>query len=171
MLSACGEDVVREGLLSTPERYAKFMGEWLCQPEPKFTTFASEGMDEMVVQRSIFFWSLCEHHMLPFFGTGTIAYIPREKVVGLSKLARALRWCARGFQNQERITIAVADLLTANLDTGDVAVVLQAEHLCMSIRGVQAPGTVTVTECLRGAFRANATTRAEFLALAREAGR
>lgn len=166
LLRCLGENVDREGLRMTPERYVKFL--WrLRNPEPfKFTTFASEGTSEMVVQTGIPFHSLCEHHLIPFVGTATVAYVPKDRIVGLSKLARAVRHCAAGLQNQERITRAVADLLQKELDPAGVGVVLRAEHLCMTIRGVQAPGTQTTTSCLLGAFMEDARCRAEFMALA-----
>jgi GTP cyclohydrolase I len=133
------------------------------------TTFDAEGADEMIVQQGIPFAALCEHHLLPFLGTATVGYVPDGRIVGLSKLARAVRHCARGFQNQERITRSVADLLERELRPRGVAVLIRAEHLCMSIRGVRAPGSMTTTNDLRGVFRAeDGLARAEFLSLAIE---
>lgn len=166
LLEASGQDIHREGLRDTPARVAKFYEEWL-HPQPfEFTTFDAEGTDEMVVQTGIPFASLCEHHMLPFVGTAAVAYLPDRRIVGLSKLARAVHHAARGLQNQERITRAVADMIEQNLAPRGVAVVLRAEHLCMTMRGVRVPGAVTTTSDLRGVFRDGGSARAEFLALA-----
>lgn len=165
LLVAAGQDTEREGLHDTPERYAKFLAEWIDQPPPKMTTFAVEGDDGgMIVQRAIPFYSLCEHHMLPFFGTAIVGYVPGERMLGLSKLARAVRYCARGFQNQERITAAVADLLVSAVAPAGVGVIITAEHMCMTMRGVQAAGTTTRTSALRGCFMDDERCRAEFLA-------
>lgn len=167
LLRALGQDVDREGLTDTPRRVVRALREQ-CTPEPfAFTVFDSEGMSEMVVQAGIPFYSLCEHHVLPFFGEAAVAYIPNGKVVGLSKLARAVRFCASGLQNQERITTAVADMLDRHLAPLGVGVVLRARHLCMESRGVRAPGAETTTSCLRGAFRDDGRARNEFLELAR----
>lgn len=166
ILVAAGEDPDREGLKETPRRYAAFMHNWVSPPPFSFTSFEAEGADEMVVQTGCLFFSLCEHHLLPFFGHATVGYVPNGRIVGLSKLARAVRYCARGFQNQERITTAVADMIESALNPQGVAVVLRAEHLCMSLRGVEAPGTITTTSCLRGVFKDNGMCRAEFLDLA-----
>ena len=166
LLRALGQDMDREGLRETPRRVVKMLRE-LTTPEPfNFTVFASEGMSEMIVQAPIPFRSLCEHHMLPFVGTAAVCYVPRERIVGLSKLARAVHYCAAGLQNQERITTAVADMLAHNLDTPDVGVVLRARHLCMEMRGVRAPDVFTTTSCLRGALLDDARARDEFLRLA-----
>jgi GTP cyclohydrolase I len=166
MLRAAGQDVDREGLQQTPARYARFLESWV-NPKPfKFTTFDAEGADEMIVQTGCQFFSLCEHHMLPFYGTAVVGYLPDKRIVGLSKLARAVRYCAAGFQNQERITNAVADMIEREVQPRGIGVVLRAEHLCMSLRGVQAPGTVTQTSSVRGLFREDAMVRAEFMDLA-----
>lgn len=166
VLQRAGEDPAREGLKETPRRYARFLKDWL-NPSPfSFTTFDAEKADEMIVQTGCLFFSLCEHHMLPFYGYASVGYLPNGRIVGLSKLARAVRYCARGFQNQERITTSIADMIEAAVQPRGVGVVLRAEHLCMSLRGVQVPGTVTQTSCLRGMFREDALVRAEFLDLA-----
>jgi len=166
LLLALGHDPDREGLAETPKRVARMLVAH-CTPEPfAFTTFSSEGMSELIVQAPIPFHSLCEHHMLPFMGTAAVAYIPNGKIVGLSKLARAVRHCAAGLQNQERITTAVADMLEANLQPKGVGVVLRARHLCMEMRGVRAADVYTVTSCLRGALFDKPEARAEFLSLA-----
>lgn len=166
LLLGLGEDVKREGLVQTPDRVTRFWFEWF-HPQPvKFTVFDAEKNDEMVIQTAIPFWSFCEHHMLPFHGTACVGYLPDGKIVGLSKLARAVDFCSRGLQNQERITTRIADMLEAAIHPVGVGVVLRAEHLCMSMRGIKAPGAVTMTSCLRGQFRDDAMVRAEFLDLA-----
>lgn len=159
------DDINREGLQETPKRYIKFLTEFLSPPEWNCTTFDAEGYDNMIVQTNIPFYSLCEHHLAPFFGHGHIAYIPNKRIVGLSKLARTLETFSRRFQNQERITNQVADFLMNELDPLGVAVVLEAEHLCMAMRGVKKPNTKTRTSKLTGIFEKQAETRAEFLAL------
>ncbi len=168
LLQALGQDLDREGLRDTPARVVRFLATF-CNPAPfEFTTFQAEGMSEMIVQAGIPFASLCEHHLLPFTGTAAVAYIPGTRIVGLSKLARAVQHCAAGLQNQERVTRAVADLLLEKLEPAGVGVVLRARHLCMEMRGVKAAGTWTVTSDLRGAIFDKPEARAEFLALARE---
>lgn len=159
----------REGLQDTPRRYKKFLKEFLTPPAFTPTVFESEGYDEMVVQANIPFYSLCEHHLVPFFGHGTIAYIPNKKIVGLSKLARALDHFSHQLQNQERITMQAADFLSDAIAPKGVGVVLTARHLCMEMRGVEKPGTQTTTSCVRGIFKTNPATRQEFLQLARQA--
>lgn len=156
----------REGLHDTPQRYARFMSEFTSLPEFSPTVFESEGYDEMVVQTNITFYSLCEHHLLPFFGTGTIAYIPDKHIIGLSKLARMLDHFSHRLQNQERITSQVADYLQKTTKAKGVGVVLNARHLCMEMRGVQKPGATTATSALRGYFKSRPQTRSEFLSLA-----
>lgn len=153
----------REGLAETPLRYRKFLEEFL-KPEPfNITVFDNDGYDEMVVQSNIPFFSLCEHHLLPFFGQGTVAYIPDEKIVGLSKLTRILDHFSRRLQNQERITTDVASLISTELSPKGVGVALNARHLCMEMRGVQKPGTETTTSCVKGLIKTNPATRSEFL--------
>lgn len=152
VLDYIGEESTREGLLDTPRRCVKFLEEFLNPPEFTLTVFDAEGMGEMVVQKGIRFNSLCEHHLVPFFGTGAIAYIPSQKIVGLSKLARTLEWFSRRLQNQERITQQVASFLEEGLQAKGVAVRLSARHMCMEMRGVQKPDTETVTIARRGEF-------------------
>jgi GTP cyclohydrolase IA len=165
LLIALGEDPNREGLRETPRRMAAMLQE-LCRKEPfNFTTFDSEGMSELIVQSHIPFSSLCEHHLLPFMGEAHVAYIPNGKIVGLSKLARAVGFCAKGLQNQERITTHVADMLEENLHPAGIGVVLRARHLCMEMRGVKAHDTWTTTSCLRGALLNEPSARAEFMGL------
>lgn len=170
LLRALGQDTTREGLRETPKRVAKMLAEMCRRQDFSFTTFAAEGMDEMIVQAPIPFASLCEHHMLPFVGTAAVAYIPDGKIVGLSKLARAVQSCSAGLQNQERITRAVADMLEENLKPRGVGVVLSARHMCMEIRGVKSPGTFSTSSCLRGVLREDGKAREEFLRLARVGG-
>lgn len=159
------DDPTREGLANTPRRYIKFLSEFL-SPEPfHMTTFSNDGMDEMIVQTNIPFFSLCEHHLAPFFGTAAIAYIPNGKIVGLSKLARTLDKFARRLQNQERITSDVAEYINNQLAPRGVAVQLTAQHLCMSMRGIQKPGATTTTTKLIGAFKDDAKARGEFIAI------
>lgn len=159
------DDGNREGLRDTPRRYVKFLREFLSPPPFEFTTFSSEGMDQMIVQRDIEFHSLCEHHLAPFYGKGHIAYIPHRKIVGLSKLARCLDLYARGFQNQERITMQVADRLMEELSPIGVAVVIEAHHTCMSMRGIKKQGAMTTTSAMRGVFKDDINARNEFLKL------
>ena len=161
-----GEDPHREGLIKTPERIAQFYEEFLNPPQFGFTSFENDGSDEMIVQTDIAFYSLCEHHMLPFFGSAAIGYIPNGRIVGLSKLARTVDVFSRKLQNQERITRQVADCLESALTPIGVGVVLKARHLCMEMRGIQKRGTITKTSCLYGVFREKAEARAEFMALA-----
>jgi len=165
LLQLIGEDPTREGLLDTPKRYLAAFDEFLNPPKFAMTTFDAEKTDEMIVQLDIPFYSFCEHHLLPFFGKGYIAYIPDKKIVGLSKLARTLETFSRNLQNQERITNQVADYLQDNLRAKGVAVVLKARHLCMEMRGVKTSDTNTVTSKLLGYFRTDERTRAEFLNL------
>ncbi len=157
------DDPEREGLRDTPKRYVKFLTEFLAPQDFNFTVFDSEGLDEMIVQTNIPFYSLCEHHLAPFFGVAHIAYIPDGKIVGLSKLARTVDLYARRFQNQERITAQVADRLMTELNAKGVAVVLTAQHLCMCMRGVKKHDTWTTTSKMVGAFRDDLNCRSEFL--------
>ncbi len=156
----------REGLKETPRRVMKWIAEF-CTPQPfDFTAFDAEGMDEMVIQSDIPFFSLCEHHLLPFFGTASVGYLPEGKIVGLSKLARAVQHCAAGPQNQERITKTVAELLRSKLNARGVGVILRARHLCMEMRGVKAHDTYTTTSCMLGVMRDDGRARSEFMRLA-----
>jgi len=159
------DDSTREGLRDTPRRYMKFLTEFLDVPKFEFTTFEAENYDQMILQSNIPFYSLCEHHLAPFFGEGFIAYIPDKKIVGLSKLARTLETFSRRFQNQERITCQVADYINKQLEPKGVAVVLKAQHLCMSMRGVKKPNTYTTTSKVTGIFLECQNTRNEFLQL------
>jgi len=165
LLQYFGEDVNREGLRDTPKRYVKFFKEFLNPPKWNCTTFKGEGYDEMIVQTNIPFHSLCEHHIAPFFGEGHIAYIPNERIVGLSKLARTLETYSRRLQNQERITTQVAEFLWKELQPKGVAVVLTAKHMCMEMRGVKKHDTNTTTSKMMGSFKEDYKARTEFLNL------
>lgn len=168
VIHAIDVDDSREGLKKTPERYVRFLHEFTAPPDFSATVFDSEGYDEMVVQDNITFYSLCEHHVLPFFGTGTIAYIPDKHIIGLSKLARILEHFSRRLQNQERITAQVADYLEDAVSPKGVGVILSARHLCMEMRGIAKPNVHTTTSAVRGLFKSNPQTRAEFLQLGKE---
>ncbi len=166
LLIALGADLDNAGLLETPRRMAAAYAE-LLTPEPfNLTRFPNEeGYDELVLVRDIPFQSLCMHHMLPFHGVAHVAYLPAERILGLSKLARVVEHFARDLQLQERLTTQVADCLQAQLEPKGVGVVLEAEHLCMSLRGVQKAGARTVTSALHGLVRDDPRTREEFLSL------
>ena len=165
-LEGIGEDPNREGLKDTPKRVAKLWEEFKNYEEFNMTVFEEIGSyDEMVVVRDIQFYSLCEHHLLPFFGKAHIAYIPDKKVCGLSKLVRIVNKFAYRPQVQERLTAEIAEELERQLKPKGVAVVMNAEHLCMSMRGVKNPTSYTVTSKLIGAFKENEKTRNEFLNL------
>jgi len=169
ILVAVGEDPGREGLVGTPNRVARMYEELLSglhdDPGRHLATHFTETYDEMVVLRDISFHSMCEHHLLPFTGKAHIAYLPRGKVVGVSKLARVVETCARQPQLQERLTVQIADLLMDKLDAKGVAVILEATHTCMIVRGVRKPGSVMVTSAMRGTFKANLATRNEAINL------
>ena len=166
LLVALGQDPTSAHLADTPRRVAAAYGEMLTPREFSLTTFPNdEGYDELVVARDIPVHSLCQHHLLPFTGVAHVAYLPGERILGLSKLARVVEMFARGLQVQERLTKQVADWLEAHLEPKGVGVVIEAEHLCMSLRGVQAHGCRTVTSALHGLLRHDARSRAEFFAL------
>jgi GTP cyclohydrolase I len=166
LLTALGADLADEGLRDTPRRVAKAYAELLTPNPFNLTTFPNdEGYDELVLARDIPFHSLCMHHMLPFHGVAHVAYLPGDRIIGLSKLARVVELFARDLQVQERLTRQVADWLQTHLAPKGVGVVIEAEHLCMSLRGVQKPGSRTVTSALHGLVREDPRTRQEFLAL------
>jgi GTP cyclohydrolase I len=168
MLEALGADLETESLRETPRRVAAALAEMLTPSPFTATTFPNdEGYDELVIARSIPFHSLCEHHVLPFFGVAHVGYLPGDRIIGLSKLGRVVEMYARRLQVQERMTVQVANWLEEHLDPRGVGVVLEAEHLCMSLRGVHKPGTRTVTSALLGCVRDDMRTREEFLSLTR----
>ena len=168
LLRALGQDPSSEHLLQTPRRVAASFAEQLTPIDVELTTFPNdEGYDELVVVRDIPFHSLCEHHLLPFVGHAHVAYLPDKRILGLSKLARVVQRYSRALQVQERMTQQVAGWLQDELSPRGVGVVLEAEHMCMSVRGVRTPGATTVTSSLRGQLRDDARTRGEFLDLVR----
>ena len=170
LLAALGYPVEGEHRAGTPQRVASALAEMLTPSAFLPTTFPNdEGYDELVVARDVPFRSLCEHHLLPFYGCAHVGYLPGARIVGLSKLARVVEHFAAALQVQERLTQQVADWLHAQLGARGVGVVMEAEHLCMSLRGVRARGSRTVTSALRGELRTDARTRDEFLALTRRA--
>ena len=163
------EDPKREGLKDTPRRVAETFREiysgYKQDPKKLITVFDSEGYDEMVILKDIEFYSTCEHHLVPFFGKASIAYIPDKKIIGISKLARILDVYARRLQNQERLTQQVANCIGELLKPKGIGIVIEAAHLCMRSRGVQKQNSTMITSCLRGAFKENHHTRNEFLKL------
>jgi GTP cyclohydrolase I len=167
ILHLCGEDVTREGLVDTPMRVAKMYEELLSgmavDPDSVLNTTFEERSEGPVIVADILFYSLCEHHMLPFFGTAHVAYLPSERIVGLSKIARLVDVVSRRLQVQERMTEQIADSIERVLNPHGVMVLVEAEHLCMCARGVQKPGSRTVTTSVRGRYREDAQLRTEFL--------
>ena len=167
LLLALGQNPGSPHLQDTPRRVAAAYRELLTPQDFTPTTFPNdEGYDELVVARTIPFSSLCEHHLLPFVGTASLGYLPGERIIGLSKLARVVEMFSRGLQVQERLTVQIADWLEANLAPKGAGVVIEAEHMCMRIRGVRSAGGSVVTSALRGRLRADALSRSEFLAIA-----
>jgi GTP cyclohydrolase I len=169
ILQAVGENPDREGLIKTPARVARMYAELFSgldeDPATHLDVHFNEQYDEMVVLRDIPFYSMCEHHLLPFMGKAHVAYLPDGKVVGLSKLARVVEAFARRPQLQERLTTQIADLLMDKLQAKGAAVIIEANHTCMTIRGVKKPGSVMVTSAMRGSFRKNLATRTEAMNL------
>src|SRR5215208_3090127 len=166
LLVALGADLSGESLADTPARVARMYAELLTPSAFDPTTFPNDGgYDELVVARDIPFYSLCEHHLLPFIGVAHVAYLPGDRIIGLSKLARVVDLFARNLQVQERLTTQVAGWLDDHLAPKGVGVVIEAEHLCMSLRGVQKTGARTVTSALHGLVRDDPRTRQEFLSL------
>lgn len=167
ILAAVGEDPDREGLLDTPSRVARMYAELFSglrsDPGRHLHRVFPEQYDELVLVKDITFNSMCEHHLLPFIGTAHIGYLPRGKVVGLSKLARVVEEVSHRPQVQERMTHQIADLLQQELDPKGVIVVIEAAHSCMTIRGVRKPGSVTITSAVRGLFKSNQSSRAEVM--------
>ena len=169
IIEAIGEDPDREGLKDTAGRVARMYGEFFQglheDPRTYLQVVFDEQHDEMVLVKEVPFHSMCEHHLLPFHGRVHAAYIPRGRVVGLSKIARVIEVFARRPQVQERMTSQIADLLIDELDAHGVGVVVEASHTCMTMRGVKKPGSLMVTSAMRGSFRSNLATRNEFMSL------
>ena len=169
ILEAVGENPQREGLKDTPMRVGRMYQELLAgfshNPKEHLQSVFTEKCDEVILLRDIPFYSICEHHLMPFIGKAHIAYLPDEKVLGVSKLARIVDCFARRLQVQERLTAQIADFLTENLAPQGVAVVLEASHSCMTIRGIKKPGSTMVTSALRGIFKKDPRSRAEVLSL------
>jgi GTP cyclohydrolase I len=171
LLIAVGEDPDRPGLLDTPARVARAYAEQFAglgqDPREVLSTVFDEGHDEMVLVRDIEMYSTCEHHLVPFHGRAAVGYIPNEsgRITGLSKLARLVELYAKRPQVQERLTSQIADAMMEVLEPRGVIVVIEAEHLCMSMRGIKKPGATTMTSAVRGTFRTNASTRAEAMSL------
>ena len=171
VIEAIGEDLEREGLQGTPKRIAEMYAELFSGLDMDAKADLAVGFEvghrEMVILRDIPFYSMCEHHLLPFYGVAHVGYIPNEegRVVGVSKLARVVEIFAKRPQLQERMTSQIADAISEALQPDGIAVVIQAEHLCMTMRGIKKPGTNVITSATRGLFRSRAATRAEFLSL------
>ncbi|MBJ45054.1 MAG: GTP cyclohydrolase I FolE [Planctomycetaceae bacterium] len=169
ILAAVGEDPDRDGLRETPDRVARMYAEMFQglhqEPKQHLQKFFIEPYDEVVLVRDISFCSMCEHHLLPFTGTAHIGYLPNGKVIGLSKLARVVEVVSRRPQVQERMTEQIANLLEEELGTKGVAVVVEATHSCMTIRGVRKPGSVCVTSAMKGVFRSHLSSRSEVMQL------
>ena len=169
ILEAVGADLHRKDISSTPERVASMYGEILAgqfkNPEDELEVILEQKHDEVILLRNIPLYSLCEHHLLPFIGKAHVAYIPDKKITGLSKIGRVIDVLSKRLQVQERLTTEVAGVIMKKLKPKGVIVVIEAEHLCMSMRGVRKPGTTTVTSVVRGIFRKNQKTRQEALSL------
>ncbi len=169
IIKAIGEDPARQGLVGTPQRVAEMYAELFSglnmDPRQELTVGYEEGHREMVIVRDIPFYSMCEHHFLPFFGSAHVGYIPNGRVVGASKLACVVEILAKRPQLQERLTTQIADSILEAIKPDGVAVVIQAEHLCMTMRGIKKPGSNVITSAIRGAFRGRAASRAEFFSL------
>jgi len=169
ILLALGEDTDREGLKKTPERvarmYAELLGGMHEDPKKHLRSVFTENYDEIVLLRNIPFYSICEHHLMPFIGSAHVAYLPSGTVLGVSKLARIVDCFARRLQTQERLTYQIADFIMNSLKPQGVAVVLEASHSCMTIRGIKKPGSVMVTSALRGIFKKDPRSRNEILSL------
>jgi len=169
ILLAVGEDVEREGLKETPDRVARMYAELLSgmreDPEVHLRSIFTEKYEEIVLLRDIPFYSICEHHMMPFIGSAHVAYLPSGSILGVSKLARIVDCFAHRLQTQERLTSQIADLIVNRLDSKGVAVVLEASHSCMTIRGIRKPGSTMVTSALRGIFKKDPRSRSEIMSL------
>ena len=168
ILRFVGENPEREGLKETPKRFLNYLKETLDKKEFSFTTFSGEGYDQMIIVKNIPFYSFCEHHIAPIIGTATVAYVPNDKIVGLSKIPRTVKYYASNLQNQERITTQVAERLDKELQPKGVAVYIKARHMCMEMRGVKVPNTETITTKLIGCFKDETSARAEFMSAIKE---
>ncbi len=175
ILLAVGEDIEREGLKGTPTRVANMYAELLAgmheDPKQHLSSVFSENYDEIVLLREIPFYSICEHHLMPFIGSAHVAYLPAGVVLGVSKLARIVDCFARRLQVQEKLTDQIADFIMNSLKPRGVAVVLEASHSCMTIRGIKKPGSVMVTSSLRGIFRRDPKSRSEIMSLIHQGNR
>ena len=169
ILLAVGEDVEREGLTETPDRvarmYAELLGGMCEEPEKHLRSVFTENYEEIVLLRDVPFYSICEHHLMPFIGSAHVAYLPSGSVLGVSKLARIVDSFARRLQTQERLTYQIADFIMSSLKSQGVAVVLEASHSCMTIRGIKKPGSTMVTSALRGIFKRDPKSRSEIMSL------
>jgi GTP cyclohydrolase I len=169
ILLAVGEDVEREGLKGTPSRVANMYAELLAgmheDPKQHLRSVFTEDYDEIVLLRDIPFYSICEHHLMPFIGSAHVAYLPSGGILGVSKLARIVDCFARRLQTQERLTGQIADFIMNNLKPRGAAVVLEASHSCMTIRGIKKPGSVMVTSAIRGIFKRDPKSRSEIISL------
>ena len=173
ILTAIGEDPNRTGLIQTPNRVSKMYMELFSgvdkDPKNEISITYSENHNEIILVRDISFYSMCEHHLIPFFGKAHVAYLPRDGIItGLSKLARVVEVTARRPQLQERMSTQIANAIVEKLNPVGVAVIIEAEHLCMSMRGIKKPGSITVTSVLKGIFESNQASRAEVLSLIRK---
>jgi len=169
ILLAVGEDIERDGLKETPQRVGRMYEELLAgmhdDPKKHLRSVFSENYDEIVLLRNIPFYSICEHHLMPFIGTAHVAYLPSGKVLGVSKLARIVDCFAHRLQTQERLTYKIADFIMTNLKPLGVGVVMEASHSCMTIRGIKKPGSAMVTSAIRGIFRKDPRSRNELMSL------
>lgn len=170
ILEAIGDNPEREGLVDTPARVARMYQEIFCgmneDPKQHLQVLFTEDHEEMVLIKDISFYSMCEHHLLPFFGKAHVAYIPRKgRITGLSKLARTVETIAKRPQLQERLTFTIADMIMEALNPLGVMVVVEAEHMCMTMRGIKKPGSMTLTSAVRGLFKTKQATRAEAFSL------
>ena len=163
LLQYLNVDVKAEGTRETPKRMLKFYTEFLAPKVFNLTTFSSEKYDEMVTVGNIPFYSLCEHHLLPFFGKVKVSYIPKDKIIGLSKIPRVVAMCSGRLQNQERLTSQIADYLNENIDPQGVAVMVKGRHMCMEMRGIKCAGSVTTTTKLVGKYKEDGKCRGEFI--------
>lgn len=175
ILLAVGEDIGREGLKGTPTRVAKMYAELLAgmheDPKQHLRSVFTENYDEIVLLRDIPFYSICEHHLMPFIGSANVAYLPSGDILGVSKLARIVDCFARRLQTQERLTGQIADFIMDNLKPRGTAVVLEASHSCMTIRGIKKPGSMMVTSALRGIFKRDPRSRSEIMSLMHKGNR